>query len=254
MDNIKLIAHRGGYKESNTKENSKEAIKYAITKDYIDGIEFDVRITKDNKIILMHDCSLKYNNKRYKISNTNYEELNKIYLKKYNTKLNTIEEILYIIPKNKIVFLEIKNFYIKNHHKYLELIYNIIKKYPTKQIVIISFFYKYLKYFQSKGYDINLLLNRKSRFFEIKTYFRLYLNLNLDIISLDKKMIDDKNCKTILKRNKLLGIYTIENWKEIEQIFNKIGIKTIKKYKNKIFITTTNPKAIYERILLYEKN
>ena len=54
MEKIHLIAHRGGYKESNTRENSIKAIKYAVSKDYITGVEFDVRITKDNKIILFH--------------------------------------------------------------------------------------------------------------------------------------------------------------------------------------------------------
>lgn len=252
MKNIKIIAHRGGYKESNTKENSKESIQYALTKNYIDGIEFDIRITKDNEIILIHDYSIKYQNKRYIVSKTNFKKLSDIYLKKFKVKLNKLEEILYIIPKNKIIFLEIKNYYIKNYYKYLELIYNIIKKYPTKKIIIISFFYRYLKYFKSKGYDTNLLLNNKSKLFEINASFKLYLNLNINIISLDKKMINNRISKSIIKNNKILGIYTIFKAKELNYILNKIDRKIIS--KNKIFITTTNPKDIYERILTYEKD
>ena len=41
MNEIKLIAHRGGYKQSNTRENSIEAIKYATSKEYIDGVGFN---------------------------------------------------------------------------------------------------------------------------------------------------------------------------------------------------------------------
>ena len=63
MNKIKLIAHRGGYKQSNTRENSIEAIKYATSKEYIDGVEFDVRVTSDNKLVVFHDFRIKYNNK-----------------------------------------------------------------------------------------------------------------------------------------------------------------------------------------------
>ena len=61
-------------------------------------------------------------------------------------------------------------------------------------------------------------------------------------------MVNSKNSKMILKSNKNYGIYTIDNSDEVDKLFKEIGIDVIKKYKNKIYITTTNPKLIYERI------
>lgn len=50
---MKIISHRGnGF---NFKSNTKEAILYSLNIDYIDGVEFDVRITKDKKIVIIHD-------------------------------------------------------------------------------------------------------------------------------------------------------------------------------------------------------
>lgn len=248
MNEIKLIAHRGGYKQSNTRENSIEAIKYATSKEYIDGVEFDVRVTSDNKLVVFHDFRIKYNNKSYRISNTDYSKLNQIHLKKYKTKLATLDEILSIIPKEKLIFLEIKLGEVGSEAQTLQLVYDTVKKYKTKKIVVISFIYKFLKFFIKRKYPTCLLLNRHSKLFELKAYFRTYLNLSLDIISMDKRMVNSKNSKMILKSNKNYGIYTIDNSDEVDKLFKEIGIDVIKKYKNKIYITTTNPKLIYERI------
>ena len=50
---MKLIAHRGLTNE-NIKENTLEAFINAIENNY-DGIELDIRLTKDKKIVVLHD-------------------------------------------------------------------------------------------------------------------------------------------------------------------------------------------------------
>ena len=49
-----LIAHRANNNHEFS-ENSKNAIINVLSKDYIDGIEIDVRITKDKRLVLIHD-------------------------------------------------------------------------------------------------------------------------------------------------------------------------------------------------------
>ena len=49
---MKLIAHRGLTNE-NIKENTLEAFINAIENNY-DGIELDLRLTKDKKIVCLH--------------------------------------------------------------------------------------------------------------------------------------------------------------------------------------------------------
>ena len=82
-DEIDIAAHRGF--SSLEVENSLDSISLAASKDYIDYIEMDARLTKDNHIVLSHNDEIKLeNNKTIKISDTNYEDLAK-YTLKYET-------------------------------------------------------------------------------------------------------------------------------------------------------------------------
>ncbi|MBQ8902531.1 MAG: glycerophosphodiester phosphodiesterase, partial [Bacilli bacterium] len=115
----KLISHRGIF-DKNTKENSYEAIKKALVSDNYLGVEFDVRETIDNELIIYHNAL--YNNKL--ISKTRYNEL-----PKYVPRLDDILKI----DSNKIFLIEFK--YINNYDNFL----NIINKYCDKNIYIMSF-------------------------------------------------------------------------------------------------------------------
>lgn len=82
-DEIDIAAHRGF--SSLEVENSLDSISLAASKDYIDYIEMDARLTKDNHIVLSHNDEIKLeNNKTIKISDTNYEDLAQ-YTLKYET-------------------------------------------------------------------------------------------------------------------------------------------------------------------------
>jgi glycerophosphoryl diester phosphodiesterase len=52
-----ILAHRGLVTEY--QENTLPAIQSAIDNLYCDGTEFDVFLTKDNKVVLFHDENLK---------------------------------------------------------------------------------------------------------------------------------------------------------------------------------------------------
>ena len=49
-----LIAHRGNDNHKYL-ENTKEAVIYCLNKEYIDGIEIDIRVTKDKEFVLSHN-------------------------------------------------------------------------------------------------------------------------------------------------------------------------------------------------------
>ncbi len=57
MEKLPLIlAHRGLVTEF--QENTLDAVQAAIDSPYCDGTEFDVFLTKDNKVVLFHDENL----------------------------------------------------------------------------------------------------------------------------------------------------------------------------------------------------
>ena len=53
----KIIAHRGKTNKK-VKENTYLAIINALNDYNIDGVEFDIRLTLDNKIVLSHDSNI----------------------------------------------------------------------------------------------------------------------------------------------------------------------------------------------------
>lgn len=136
----KLIKHRGIHNKK-IKENSYEGILLALNSDKYVGVEFDIRETLDNEIILFHNGV--YNNKL--ISNTLYKEL-----PKYVPKL---EDIL-SINSDKIFLIEIKNIE-HNFDKFL----NILHKYKNKNIYVMSFYLNNIKKINIKDrpYKIGIL-------------------------------------------------------------------------------------------------
>ena len=134
-----LIAHRA-LDDSKYKENTKDAIVTALGKNYIKGIEIDVRITKDNKIVLIHDSIINRTSNGSGI----VESMTLKKLKKYNfgtkdnpCKISTLEEILNILPTDKIALIEIKCY--DEEEKFINYFYNVIKNFLDKEIYIMSF-------------------------------------------------------------------------------------------------------------------
>lgn len=155
---MKIISHRGS-NISNYKPNTKQALLAALSLEYIDGIEFDVRITKDKRIVIIHDPIINL------VSNGNgiVKQMRYRKLLKYNfgtkenpSKITTLEELLKDIYTNKIILIEIKE-ESNDYKKICDLVYKIIKKYSLN-IYIASFNYELINYFHTKYHKCGLII------------------------------------------------------------------------------------------------
>ena len=105
---MQLIAHRG-LTNKFYKENTIEAFENAINNKYI-GIELDIRMTKDKKIVILHDKVInRTSNGKGNINNLEYKEL-----KKYNfgskeipSKIPLLKDVIKKF-NNTIIFIELK--------------------------------------------------------------------------------------------------------------------------------------------------
>lgn len=142
---MKIIAHRGN--DGINKENSLKAIINSLNKEYIDGVEFDIRITKDKRFILNHDPFYK----NYFIKNTTSKKLIK-------QGLDTLDDILNIVKKNKILLIEVKEENnIKKTAKYLN---RVLRRYNLN-FYICSFNYNFINYFDKKyNYKCGLIIGK----------------------------------------------------------------------------------------------
>lgn len=208
---MKIISHRGSG-VSKYKPNTKEAILSALNVSYIDGVEFDVRITKDKKIVIIHDPIINFvSNGRGIVKNMKYKELLKYNFgtKENPSKIALLDEVLSLINNKKIILIEIKE-ESEDYEEIVDIVYEIISKYNLN-IYIASFNYELIKYFKTKynkcGLIIGLGLNTK----------KLYNHFDFNIVSYNYRNRVDK---------KETFIWTINEIKEDIDKFNVITDKT----------------------------
>jgi glycerophosphoryl diester phosphodiesterase len=99
---MKVIGHRGarGLAPENTIAGFKKALEHNV-----DGIEFDLRVTKDGVVILHHDSYLTDpDGKRRKIAGHTYKQL-----KRHKKDLATFEELLKEIGHPVLLYMEVKH-------------------------------------------------------------------------------------------------------------------------------------------------
>lgn len=107
-----FIAHRG--ESYDAPENTLAAINLAWEKD-ADAVEVDVHLSRDGKIVVIHDNNTwKYNGKFKLVKDQTLEELQRLDVGKYrgaqwiNERIPTLEQVLQTIPGSKCLFIEIK--------------------------------------------------------------------------------------------------------------------------------------------------
>lgn len=106
--NGRLIAHRGLYNnEKGIPENSLAAFVLAAKNGY--AIEFDIRLTKDGEVVVLHDSSLKrmcgIDKKVYELT---LKELKEYNLLSTNEKIPTLSEMLETVGESTLLFVEVK--------------------------------------------------------------------------------------------------------------------------------------------------
>lgn len=168
-----FIAHRGLYNEF-IGENTISAFDNAF-KNAFHGVELDLRKTKDNKIVVIHDSFIsRVSNGTGKVNNLTYDEL-----LKYNFGKSFVERIPLLSDvinkyENKFLILELKE-----KINILELSLNNKNTY-----YISSFRYDYIK-------DIPKSTNYKKGV--INYVFNSNINYNnIDFVMILDKIISDK--------------------------------------------------------------
>lgn len=104
---LSMFAHRGLFNNTDTPENSMKAFEKACEYGY--GIELDLHITKDGKIVVFHDDSLKrmcgIDKKTEEIT---FDELQKLTLLSSNEKIPLFSDVLELINGRAVLIVEIK--------------------------------------------------------------------------------------------------------------------------------------------------
>ena len=201
--------HRGLAKR-NLKENTIQSFKYCFKKKF--GIETDLQVTKDNRLICFHDSNLK---RTFKL-NINVKDINYSQLKKISNKSKTpvplLKDLLNISNNKHHLILEIKP--LLNNQNLKNLIKLTKKK---KKIRLFSFKEKNLVnlYKLNKRLSLGLLFlsNINIRIIKLKSK-----KPHIKFFGLEKSFLPNKN---LTKIKKPIFYYTIKKKDIFERYKNK---------------------------------
>ena len=209
----KIIAHRGVTR--NDQENTLPAYHQAFS-DGADGLEIDVRLSKDKKPIIFHDeDTSRLFKKSLEIKNTTFFELEA--LGNNENRIPLLDEVLDFLPQNKECFIEIKSD--ANTVPFLDKL-----RIEKKNITFLSF-------------DKNVVLALKKRFpnklvfqsfhmlqierYGIKKILEFYKNGNSDGLSIDIRGLSNKTIDKILEKKIDLIIWTLNSMERLKELSKK---------------------------------
>ena len=205
---MNIYAHRGLFNNKTIVENTIPAFKKALKDDL--NIELDIRLTKDKKIVVFHDDSLKRLAGIDKlVKNMTYNELKRIKLLDTDDTIPLLEDVLKLVSGRSILLIEIKEMFSNSSLKELN---KLLLDYNGK-VLLQSFnplVIRRISLSSLERYDIGILLisnykNIKKYIYELYIYNYLIKRKYCDFVSCPKELV----LKVKKKTNKELFIWTI---------------------------------------------
>tara|TARA_Y100000590_G_scaffold121738_2_gene139409 strand:+ start:19023 stop:19748 length:726 start_codon:yes stop_codon:yes gene_type:complete len=228
---VEIIGHRGASSEApeNTLASNHLAFQQGA-----DGVEVDVRLTKDNKLVCIHDkTTLRTANKELVISESTLKQLKSLDVGNWKgnkwrgESIPSLEEILETIPKNKKIFIEVK----VGIESIAPLIEEIQKsKMEKEKITIISFHEKVVEEVKRsiEAVTANLLIAFSGQKGVKNTeVLKKLIDYELDGVGIENHFNFTQDfIGPILKANKKVHVWTVDSIKE-SRIYKEMGVSSI---------------------------
>ena len=203
------IGHRGAkaYSPENTLASFRKALEIGV-----DAVELDVRKTKDNHLVVIHDADIKRTtNREGSVNELTLKEIKDVSTEQ-GEKIPTLQEALDFLDKKVKVFVELKETGIE------EQVLSIVhKKVLEKNVVITSFLEDALRKVRELDRDIETGLIYANHKNPVKAASDLKANYLLPFYRFTHTANVDKAHKNGLK----VVVWTINNPQEVEEYAKK---------------------------------
>ena len=220
----RFIAHRGLHKSRIIPENSIQAFKNAMEKNY--AIEFDINITIDKQIVIFHDDDLnRLCNKKEKIEEVTYDFLKDLKLYESDEKIPLLKDLLVEVSGKIPLVIEIKK------HKNVGLLENILLEMLEVykgEYFICSFEKDILSWLrnnkpkQKRGLIFASFPNKFKKY-EKAVFIYKFFKTKADFISLENKLINSSIYDFCKKKNLEVIVWTIKDKKSFQNIDKKVS-------------------------------
>ncbi len=219
-----IIAHRGS--SNSAPENTLAALSAAID-ERADGVEIDVRMTKDGEIILMHDSTLKRTaGIDYHISKLTYSELADIDVGSWfsssyqGEKIPTLMEALELCKGELTLMIEVKGGQYYEHDIARKIVSDVEEMGMSQDVIVASFNQNVLK--EVKELNSSIVTCLILRF--------AYGNINemeyVDMFSMESYFVYKGIYKNIKNSGKSLAVWTVNDRRQMTSL-RDLGIDQV---------------------------
>lgn len=219
------IAHRGcsSLAPENTLSSFRKALEIGV-----DGIELDIRFTKDKEIIVIHDNLVdRTTNGKGKINELTLKQIKKLNIidkttgKLLNETIPTLKEVIDLVRDRAILWIEMKEK--GGEEKIIKLLES---KGVMSNVTLISFNSQNLKKVKiinplvSTGIIIGNTRGTSSNFLQE------VLGCYADIVDIEQKFISEEIVKMIHSQGKMVGVWTVNEKKKMKK-FVEMGVEML---------------------------
>lgn len=226
MKRVKNIAHRGF--SGRYPENTNIAFAKALTEGYCDGIEVDVHMTRDNKIVIMHDALLdRTTTGTGYIKDHTLEELLEYdagikYDEKYKgEKILCIKSAMELVKKYNIsLYIEIKDNEVAYDDIEAELLDRVELVGVEDKVVLSSYNIETLKKIKEHKPEVLTALLTKEMTYDIRSYQYTDI-LSCDYTQLTKEIVD-----TVHSLGRHVTAWVVDNKADMRKVM-EMGVDAV---------------------------
>lgn len=214
----KCIAHRGASAEA--PENTLAAFKQALALK-VDGMECDVHLTKDGRVVVIHDTHIgrtTASEERLHVADLNLEELKALDAGSWfapqfkGEAIPTLEELIQLTPNEIPLMVEIK----RGHSSPTALakaVVDIVNRYPRHTLLLGSFSLTILREVHRLNPVIELI-----GIAEKAEQVPPLLELPLKRLALWHKLLDEKGMIYLKKQHMKVWSFTVDDVERAEEL------------------------------------
>lgn len=197
------ICHRGYHNQTDT-ENGIKAFQNAIDNNM--AIELDIHLTKDNKLVVIHDSELeRVTGKKGIVEDLTLDEIKKNYRLLDQEEIPSFKEVLSLIQERVPLVIELK-VYKKNYKPLANRLKEELKDIKDKsKYMLISFDPRALLPFKNYGILRQLLVAHDNKHEYVYHFRNLFEGVDLEYTFLKMKKIQRYSKKHIV------NIWTVED-------------------------------------------
>ena len=223
-----IMGHRGS--PTLITENTIPSFKKAIDQG-VEGLEFDIRLSKDKQIVIFHDATLKrLSDRKEAVSELSLTELQSVKLHKQEGQVEdvyipSLKDIVHLLHEVKVVNIEIKSEGLFRGHDILKPLIKFLNTYLIDNKCIISSFNPLILMrlrLQRPETVIGFLYNR-NRIFHGWDNLIWMLRVQPENLHIHYSLLDSWVVRWAQKKGMHINSYTIND----KKVFDKVEINGV---------------------------